>query len=129
MPLQQMHACLTDDGWVQKAFDAGGWSHMALMCCGLPCAPASAAAAAARTRSAAGSQAGGGDGLEGGSADLAESASLVQKKLNGFLVTLYKERWEDSKRFLLGRVLLEHLQLLLILLQPQFLWSFDTKYW
>lgn len=80
-------------------------------------------------RSAAGSQAGGGDGFEGGSADLAESASVAQKKLNGFLVTLYKERWEDSKRFLIGRVLLEHLQLLLILLQPQFLWTFDTSYW
>lgn len=54
---------------------------------------------------------------------------MAQKKLNGFLVTLYKERWEDSKRFLIGRVLLEHLQLLLILLQPQFLWAFDTSYW
>lgn len=78
--------------------------------------------------SAAGSQAGGGDGFDG-SADFAESASVAQKKLNGFLVTLYKERWEDSKRFMIGRVLLEHLQLLLILLQPQFLWTFDTSYW
>ncbi len=53
----------------------------------------------------------------------------MQKTLFGFLVTLYKERWEDNKRFLVGRVLLEHLQLLLILLQAQFLWTFDKTYW
>lgn len=54
---------------------------------------------------------------------------MVQKKLSGFLVTMYKEKWEDNKRFLVGRVLLEHLQLLLIMLQAQFLWTFDSSYW
>lgn len=66
----------------------------------------------------------------GGGDDLAaETASTTQKTLYGFLCTLYKERWEDNKRFLVGRVLLEHLQLLLILLQAQFLWTFDASYW
>lgn len=66
----------------------------------------------------------------GGADDLAaETASTVQKTLFGFLCTLYKERWEDNKRFLVGRVLLDHLQLLLILLQAQFLWTFDASYW
>jgi hypothetical protein len=70
------------------------------------------------------------DGGGGGAADLAaETTSAVQKTLFGFLCTIYKERWEDNKRFLVGRVLLEHLQLLLILLQAQFLWTFDASYW
>lgn len=60
---------------------------------------------------------------------LMEENVLLKKIVFGQLLTLFKERWEDSKRFLVGRVLLEHLQLLLILLQPQFMWTFDTSYW
>jgi hypothetical protein len=71
---------------------------------------------------------GAGEGFENHPGE-SETSAVIQKKLFGFLVTLYKERWEDSKRFLVGRVLLEHLQLLLILLQTQFLWTFDQKYW
>jgi hypothetical protein len=71
----------------------------------------------------------GGDGM-GGPDDFATAQSqMLQKAVFGPLLTLYKERWEDSKRFLTGRVLLEHLQLLLVLLQPQFLWTFDTSHW
>lgn len=65
----------------------------------------------------------------GGAGDITESNEAIQKALFGFLLTLYKERWEDSKRFMLGRVVLEHLQLLLILLQAQFWWSFNTSFW
>lgn len=66
----------------------------------------------------------------GGPGDLAsEAQNELQKALFGALLTLHKERWEDSKRFLAGRVLLEHLQLVLVLLQAQFLWTFDTSYW
>ena len=60
---------------------------------------------------------------------MVEASQNLQKAVFGTLLTLYKERWEDSKRFLVGRVLLEHLQLLLVVLQPQFLWTFDTSYW
>lgn len=74
------------------------------------------------------SMAAGGDGV-GGAGDITETSEAVHKAVFGPLLTLNKERWEDSKRFLVGRVLLEHLQLLLILLQPQFLWTFDTSYW
>lgn len=71
----------------------------------------------------------GGDGVGGGAAGDLEASQALQKAVFGPLLTLYKERWEDSKRFLVGRVLLEHLQLLLILLQAQFFWTFDTSYW
>lgn len=71
----------------------------------------------------------GGDGVGGGPGDLTETNAFIQKLLFGFLVTLFKERWEDSKRFLVGRVLLEHLQLLLVLLQAHFFWTFDMSYW
>lgn len=72
----------------------------------------------------------GGDGVGGAPGDItSETSAAVQKAVLGFLITLYKERWEDSKRFALGRMLLEHLQLALILLQQQFLWAFDTSYW
>jgi hypothetical protein len=71
----------------------------------------------------------GGDGVGGGAGDLTETNAFIQKLLFGLLGTLFKERWEDSKRFLVGRVVLEHLQLLLLLLQAQFFWTFDMSYW
>lgn len=53
----------------------------------------------------------------------------VRTAVSGALLALFKERWEDSKRYACGRLALEHLQLLLLLLQPYFLWTFQYQHW
>lgn len=96
-----------------------------------PAADDRAAASAVVCNDARGhSQAAAGDGAGGpGDRDIAEGSDGLQKAVFGPLQALYKTRWEDSKRIALGRVVLEHLQLLLIVLQPQFLWTFDASFW
>lgn len=71
-----------------------------------------------------------GDGLDGRQAsDLAEQSQTLQLAVFGVLLTIFRERWEDSKRYVAARVGLEHLQLLLVLLKPHWMWAFNYNHW
>ncbi|WIA17635.1 hypothetical protein OEZ85_014441 [Tetradesmus obliquus] len=70
------------------------------------------------------------DGLGGGPGDVGlDQVQTIAAAVFGVLGTLFKERWEDSKRYLALRFTVEHLQLLLILLQPHFGWKFHYEHW
>lgn len=66
---------------------------------------------------------------EGFGSETLDQTQAIQTAVFGVLLTLFKERWEDSKRYAFGRIVLEHLQLLLLLLQPYFLWTFKYNFW
>ncbi|WIA37851.1 hypothetical protein OEZ86_014704 [Tetradesmus obliquus] len=70
------------------------------------------------------------DGLGGGLGDVGlDQVQTIAAAVFGVLGTLLKERWEDSRRYLALRFTMEHLQLLLILLQPHFGWRFNYEHW
>jgi hypothetical protein len=64
-----------------------------------------------------------------GGGELTERTQTIKTAFFGFLLTIYRERWEDSKRYALLRVAIEHLQVLMVLLQPQFLWRINYGSW
>jgi hypothetical protein len=71
-----------------------------------------------------------GDGMGSGPGDIGlDQTHTIAAAVFGVLGTLFKERWEDSRRYLALRFSMEHLQLLLILLQPQFGWMFQYEHW
>lgn len=71
-----------------------------------------------------------GDGLGSGPEDAGlDQTQTIAAAVFGVLGTLLKERWEDSRRYLALRLTMEHLQLLLILLQPHFGWRFHYENW
>jgi hypothetical protein len=70
------------------------------------------------------------DNMGGGPGDLGlDQTQTIAAAVFGVLGTLFKERWEDSRRYLALRFTMEHLQLLLILLQPHFGWLFHYEHW
>jgi len=45
------------------------------------------------------------------------------RQLYGLLYTYSRERWDSNKRWVAARLLLEHCQIIVFMLQPEFLWS------
>jgi hypothetical protein len=52
-----------------------------------------------------------------------EQSQQVQTAIFGTMYSILRVRWESVRRYVLLRFFMEHLQLLLVLLQPTLGWS------